>query len=267
MSEDVLTQHIQEILESLKEDAERLEQNVKAAEDRSVTLMALFFKSDEYLEFEFPDWFWMGITELSEQVGYAQHMVLEIENKRAGIPEEIEKGKTNPVAQAPVVVHPTPAVIQQPGGVAGWLGERTRAKSAEKIQKLYLQFQAKQETPKIATEHQVTDILEFGRQLIPEFNRLHLYFQQCLDHLYCYSDDATKRYFHGELRQHLFKLVGIIRSFCRTVAEYRKTILDNVKMELAKGMTEVVTARLLSEAKIPLNEIFAAIRQERPSNF
>lgn len=245
--EELLTITVDGIVDSINKDRLDLEQQVKSAEDKGALLMMLFFKADEYLEFEYPEFFWIGISDLSEQIGHAQHMVLEIENKRKIIVEKIGEKTPTPTQTPQVIVSSTPAVVQRPGGITGWLETRTEAKSAEKIQERWIKAQ-QQGTPQIATERQVTDILDFGRQLIPEFNRLHLYFQQCLDHLHFFNDDETKAFFHGELRQHLLKLIGIIRSFCRTVVEYRKSVLDEIKMELAKSMTQIVVAEALAKA-------------------
>lgn len=269
MSEKLLTEQVQSILDSLEEKEEKLEEAIKDAEDKSGLLLSLFFSEHEYPEFEHPEYFWVGIHELSEQVGHAQFMVLEIENKRKFLVEKVAETKANPVETTPrVVVQSTPAVVQEPGGGFGYLAARTRAGAQKDIIKMQLKAIEQKTTPQIATEKTVLDILDFGRQLIPEFNRVHLYFQQCLDHLHFFNDDETKAFFHGELRTHLNKLTGIIRSFCRTVAEYRKSVLDKIKMELAKGMTAVVTARYTAEGKIPLSEFFKQAREARgPTEF
>jgi len=266
MSEELLAKYTEDIINSIGKDREDLESTVKKAEEKGTALMKLFFKENKYPEFDTPQKMWSGLADLSEQIGHALYMVLEVENKRAGLVKLVEeKGeKTKEKGENPhliTVQTSTQPVVQAPGGLFGYMGQRTQAGATKAIKKMELDYMRQQGPPKIATEQRVLDILEFGRQLIPEFNRIHLYFQQCLDHLHFYDDDELKAFFHGELRTHLSKLTGIIRSFCRTVAEYRKAVLDEVKMALAKGMTEVVVARYIAEGKIPLSELFKEMRE------
>lgn len=250
--EQLLTDTFALIHDAIKKDKKALEGTVKKANKRSKALMTLLFKSEHYVfTKEGSMLFRNALRESSEEIGHALYMVLTIENKRAGLTiNKTEEENKKPVASTTpqVLVQSTPAIPQLPGGASGWLQARTAAKSAEKIQKMLLKAQEKAMTPKIATSEQVIDILEFGRQLIPEFNRIHLYFQQCLDHLHFFGDKETEAFFHGELSTHLNKLVSIIQSFCRTVAEYRKSVLDQSTMELAKGMAEVVVASMMGQA-------------------
>lgn len=259
MSEDLHVGLVKGILNGIDVDRLSLETAVGKAETKGKTLMKLFSAENTYPEFDNPEKFWMSIIDLSEQIGHAQYMVLEIENKRKQLMESLEEKKTNPTAQPSVVVNPP--MVAPPAGVWGYVGARRYASSQEKMQKMAIQAMERSATPQIATEHSVIDILDFGRQLTPEFNRVYNYFQQCLDHLSIFDDDNTKIVFHGELRTHLLKLTTIIRSFCRTVSEYRKSVLDEIKMQLAKSLTEVATAQAIGGGKMSLSDFYRMARE------
>lgn len=245
--EQLLTTTVNRLNDANEKSKKALEDAVKKASDKSKKLMNLLSKDGYYIfTKKGENEFWDALRESSEEVGHALYMVLEIENKRRGIVTPSEAQNKTPTQPPQVLVQSTPAIPQLPGGMGGWFQSRTKAKSEEKIHKMYLKERQEQLKPKITTEQEVIDILEFGRQLIPELNRLQLYFQQCLDHLHVYDDEETKAFFYGELRIHLNKLSTITQSFCRTVAEYRKSVLDQATMELTKGMTEVVVAQMLA---------------------
>ncbi|MHA1834990.1 MAG: hypothetical protein ACTSV7_13510, partial [Candidatus Baldrarchaeia archaeon] len=112
----------------------------------------------------------------------------------------------------------------------------------EKIQKIM-------QTPKISTSRQVTDILEYCRQLIPEFNRIQDYYQRCLDHLYFFNDSNTKEVLKTELRTHLSKICGIIRAFSRTITEYRKELVGERERDTAKAIIALQMAAIQAESR------------------
>lgn len=259
MSEDQLNEIVKGILGDLKEASDKLEDLSKNLQDKSQKLMKLFYGDKKFGIFDEPETFWEALDDLYEDIGYAHDTVLTIEDKRKTLFLEMNKGATsekqNP-SSSPVVVMTQP--LQQAPGFWASRGQVAQAKAQVKIAGLQTQ---RDEIPHIVTSEEAIDILDYGKQLIPEFNRVHIYFQQCLDHLHFFNDDNTKSFFYGELRQHLFKLTGIIRAFCRTSSEQHKRLLLDVKKAMAKGMTEVVVAQWVGSSGTRISEIYKALRQ------
>lgn len=217
---------------SIDQMAGKLDEIPAKAETKTHTLLELLDTPDV---FKNKAAFYNAMNDLSEEVGHAYHTVLAIElaRQRVSPPEpkdllELLSKQAQP--NQPVVLQPT---APQLGVLSGYW----YAKAAKEISKATLQSKQDQNVPQISTSKEVIDILEFGRQLTPEFNRVYTWFQQSLDHLGCGFDDAdTQERFLSELRKHMNKLAGIIRSFCRTITEYRKELYGARKERIATSI-------------------------------
>lgn len=260
MSEDVLTEQTQEIFDSIKNDAEALENSVKEAQKTTRKLTKFFSDPNTFPEFDKPQAFRTALIEQSEHIGNALYVVLAIETKRLGLTKPTEEThKPNPT-QPVVNIQSTPAVVQAPGGLGGYLGVRAQAGAQKEIERM--RIEAQQQQPKITTEQRVTDILAFGRDLIPEaINKTLAWFRHALAQVQLFPDETTKRVLHEDLGTHCNKLSAIIQSFYRTATEYRKSVLDELKMQLLKSVSDVVTARYIGEGKMPLSELFKQMRE------
>jgi len=238
MSEDVAAS-LQKMFADFDSNIEKLEEIPKKALAKTEALLEIFFLADI---FEEPEQYLKAIDDLSEQNGHAYHTVLIIELKRQGI----VKPPSIPLPTNPQVDKSAGQMIIQTqppkgGGLWDYMGTRSYAKVWER----FLKSQSESSTtPQISTAREVIDILEFGRQLIPEFNRIQEYFQKCIDHLYFYDDKDTKERFHSELRKHMSKICGIVRVFCRTIAEYRKELVGDRKQDLGKAIIAMRMAEL-----------------------
>jgi len=262
--EENLLRYVAEVFRDFKATEERLEALPKSAQIKTGELMALFRKGDIFSE-DVAQEFLTGLLELSEEIGHAYQTVLGIELKLKGlmppspsIPFPIQlqgtkgEGGVNP---AQVILQQQPA---QKGGVWDYMSARRWAGALEKWIKTQGEGQV---LPEITTSKEVIDVLEFGRQLIPELNRTIKFFRQSLDHLYFFHDPDTKERFTSELQTHLTKICGIIRSFARTSAEHRIEKVGENRVEVAKGVIGLQIAQFASMGQMTTADFYRALRQ------
>lgn len=259
MSEEVFQEQIKALRESIKSDKRKLEGAVKRAKEKTQELSHFFAKKDDYPEFDNPQNFRDALVELSEEIGNAAYVVLEIENIRVGVSKALEEPKPVTTPSPSVIVSNPSPVVQAPGGIwGGYLGPKAVKGIERDIEKMKLEVQTR--TSKITTEERVTDLLAYGRDLIPEaINRT-------LKGFWAFSAQARlfpakRALLHEDLGIHCTKLCGIIRSFCRTASEYRKKDLTRLEMELAKGMTQAIVARYVGESKLSISDLYRAARE------
>lgn len=250
-------QPILEVFADLDKLAEKLNAIPKSAKGKTAKLLALFEKDKDI--FEQPEKFLQALNELSEEVGHAYHTVLTIELEREKIAKPSTATIPTPLQKQPEV---TPNLIvqtqpQKGGGMWDYMSARKMATVWKKL----LEERQLQDVPQISTSREVIDILDFGRQLIPEFNRVQEYFQQSQDHLYFFNDSETKERFRSELREHLNKIAGIIRTFCKTIAEYRKDLILQHKTEISQGLLAYKMAEYQAFGGMKASEVMKAIRE------
>lgn len=254
--EDTL-QPVLDIFRNFDELAKKLDDIPEQAKTKTDILLDVFFNKEKDI-FEDPQIFLSALNDLSEEVGHAYHTVLAIELKRMGL--------TPPPTPMPIMPKTDKSASQlivqtQPpkgGGFWDFWGTRSYAKVWERYLK---QNAGLPSTPQVTTSKEVVDILEFGRQLIPEFNRVQEYFQHCIEHLSFFNDKDTKERFHSELRKHMNKLSGIIRVFSRTSAEYRKELIGERKRDIAKMIIGLNMMAMSSEQGIPGDKMARAINE------
>lgn len=239
---------VKEIVDSFKDDRKKLADIPKNTMEAAEKLGEFFAHSNVFPEFDDPQKFRSALTEVAKFAGDGAYVALDVENKRLGIQKRyttIQKQKSTEGVNPSFIG--TPAVVQQPGGLFGWLGQRTVAKSQKDVQKLWADLQERAGRSDITTEQRVSDILAFGRDLIPEFVNFTLNnFHKVLCLLRLYTDEETKWWWHQDLGVHMNKLIAIVSAFSVTVMRYRESELNDVKLETFRGITQVVAATALS---------------------
>jgi len=254
---DVLSP-IREVFQDFDKLIDKLDKIPKTAETKTNELLKLFFDKGKDI-FKDPQLFLEKLNNLSEEVGHAQHIVLAIELARQRItPQQVENVA---VPQAPTPGQPitiNTSAPQQLGVLSGmWYAKAEIAKA-----KAIIEASRRGEvTPQITATKEVIDILDFGRQLPREFNRVQDWFQQSIDHLTIYDDDETHERLLSDLRKHINKLAGIIRAFCRTVAEYRKDALSEGKKDIAESIVAMKMAEYRSLGGMQMKDIYKAMRE------
>ena len=229
------------LFEEFDKHAAVLDKIPEDAKTKTNNLLKLF-ETDIFKDGAVQTAFLTALNDLSEEVGHAYHTVLAIELARTQ-------------AQPPKMESLMPTIPQQQGQSPinistqtpslGWLsglwyykGEKEKAQALKAIAEA-----RRSDVPQISTSKEVIDILDFGRQLIPEFNRVQEFYQKAVDTVYFFSDQQTKERLQGHLRMHLNKLADIIRAFCRTIAEYRKELIGDRKRDVAKAILALKMAQ------------------------
>lgn len=260
-----VTNQITVLFEDFNKLIDKLDEIPKSAETKTKALLDLFFDDkeddDEEGVFGAPQKFLEAINNLSEEIGYAYHTVLAIELARQKITVEKPSDITNLLSKPQATGQPISITTSTPQ-LGFWGLWHYKAEKA-KAQAIRESSQRGVGEPQISTSKEVFDILEFGRQLIPEFNRIQEYYQKCIDHLYFFNDKETRERFHSELSKHLNKMSGIIRTFCRTITEYRKEVIGEHKRDVAKAAIALQMAEAQARGAAGLSEWFRAAREAR----
>lgn len=241
---------VSETFQSLDSTLKSLDTIPTNAEKKTAILLDLLKLRDILFTQQNQAKFLIAINNLSEEIGHAYHTVLAIELVREKVKPESPSFMPPQIMQQGQQEKPSPQVLvqsapQKGGGLWDFMGTRRMAKAMENI---YL-AQKQEMPPQIGTSKQVIDILDFGRQLIPEFNRVQKFFRGCIDHLYFFDDVETKERFWMELNEHLNKLAGIIRAFTRTITEYRKELVSDRKAEIAKAALALQMAQAMTQGR------------------
>jgi hypothetical protein len=250
-------QPVAQIFRDFDTAARQLESIPNRAKQKTTKMLKLF---DDTNYLEKPSLFLEILQDLSEEVGHGLHTILVIELARGNIKTadfmntlaniESKRGTT---ASQPLVIQPTAPQLGVISGYWYYKAAKEIAKGSQKNGEQLLQ-------PQLTTGRQVVDILEFGRQLIPEFNKVQEEFQKRLDHLYFFNDPDTIERIHSELRMHMNKLAGIIRAFCRTIAEYRKEMGQLRKADVAKALLAMRMAEVQALGGLRMSDLMREIR-------
>ena len=253
MAENQLLEYVNTIFKDFEEGMSKLETIPNKAATDTTTLLDLFFDTEKDV-FDKPQDFLKALDSLSEEIGHAYHMVQAIELKRLGL----EKPPPMPTLPTPSKEAPSPSQVivqgqpQTAGGFWNYMGTRQLAAAWKR----YLDRQDGLLKPEITTGREVVDFSEFGRQLIPEFNEVQDNFQQCIDHIYFFDDKSTRERLRSDLRTHLSKLCGIIRAFCRTIAEYRKELIGERKLAAAQSIMSLQMAEYQALGGISKSDLY-----------
>lgn len=220
---------------------------------KAATAVSLLWKVMQGDIFALPRLFYETLDELSDVEGFVQQTVLEIELQRERIRnprtliEETQKqdkiAETMKVPQQVFVQTATEPVKSSPGWT-GYLSERLR------MGVLRDALQKNSMSPVITTPQKVSDVLDYGRDITREYNKLVDYFRGCLAHLKVYPNNLeTKDFFFEEIRAYLVKLSNIIKSFSRAITEYRKELVGEREEAYGRALTMLEQAKYMADAQ------------------
>jgi hypothetical protein len=239
---------ISDTFRSFDKQIEKLDKIPKQANQKGSAVLALMFSDiDIFAGHEGQLKFINCLKELSEEVGQAFDTILEIEfSKQRGSSEQTVIMPMPSVGQS--VEKPNPSVILQSqppkgGGWADYFGVRRWSGTMEKI---FANKQTSQSQGPQSTTSRVIDILDYGRELVSEYNLTLDFYSRAIDHLYFFHDSDTYERQHKQLAIHLTKIVNIICSFSRAIVEYRKERFGDRKVGVAAGAMWLEAAKAQS---------------------
>lgn len=250
---------VQRLLESIDADKQKLDGELGKIEGKVTDIEKLVYAEIKDggvpLEFAESDKLLVLIDDLSNAVGYALQLVLEMERKVEPLHMESlgeEEKKPSPPPQPVIVQAGSNPKPEKKGFWSSLLGGYYDYKTL----KLQLEMQQKTEQqPTITQSQEVKDVLQFGRQIIPTLNEIKTWFKGCKCRLYFFQDKSLYYYYHVELQSYLSKVIGIIRSFAKSCMEYRKKELDRLKIELGKAIAQIAQAEAFAAGQKQVIEI------------
>lgn len=273
MAEEGEVDAVMALFQDFDEAIKKLDEIPTSAQRKTEDLLAFFDAENIFAEGKRGK-FQKKLSALTEEVGHAYHTVLAIELARQGLESNIDKdfvsqmlgmGAGNARSNNPqVVVQPSLPPAPQLGVLSGFHYKGAVKELAKAYVKVHGKDDGYNDKPQIATSKEVIDILEFGRQLIPEFNAVQEFYQRSVDHVYFFHDKETLDRLTSEIKKHLSKLAGIIRSFCRTIAEYRKDQQQDRKSDVGKAILALQMAKYEAVGNTSIAEMLQAIRKGSP---
>lgn len=242
-------QIITRTFESLDKQINALDKIPIQANEKGDAILALMFSEEDIFSLKGQLKFINCLRPISEMVGHAFDTILEIELTK-------QRGKSEspmlPMPQIPTqqVDRPSPQILlqqgpQKGGGWADYFGVRRWSSTMEKI---FATQQNQINQPQSATS-KVIDILDYGRELVSQFNLTLDFYSRGIDHLYFFNDKDTHERQHKQLAMHLTKIVNIICSFSRTIVEYRKDRFGDRKASVASGILYLEAARAMGQGR------------------
>jgi hypothetical protein len=234
---------ISETFTSLDKQIAELDLIPAKAETKGKAILTLMFSDEDvFSKHDGQLKFINCLRDLSEEVGHAFETILEIELSKQRVKSETpiimpmpQAGQQMQTPNPQVMVNSTPP---KGGGWADYFGVRRWSTTMERIFKQQNQAQG----PQSATSN-VIDILDYGRELVSQFNLTLDFYSRGIDHLYFFNDADTHERQHKQLAMHLTKIVNIICSFSRTIVEYRKERFGDRKAAVASGVLYLEAAK------------------------
>jgi hypothetical protein len=248
-------------IEDLKAQAKALDETVKSVTDivyEPVKIDESTKKPIKPAEFEKPREFREKLDGLHGYLGQALDYVVRLEKQRSTVfqdadqselPSDREQQRLSQ-SQSPVQMtfHTGPAapnneVEQKPQriGVFAWDLERRKMK----IQENQLAAEQGQAQPVVATT-KILDVVEFGRQLQPAFNKIKEWFVGTLAELRFFPDAHIYYVRHEELATYFGETVGALVTFVTARFEYRRSLLEGRKLGLVRAMAKIAEAQSLA---------------------
>lgn len=252
ISEDV----VNVIFKQFEADVQYLKTIPDTTKTKTQLLLKILYEEDV---FEKAYEFLTGLDELSEEVGHAAATVLLIELARQRLsPDSAQQymsmfrdmAGSRASASQPVVIQPN---APQLGVLSGYW----YYKAAKEIGKSALEAKQPVST-QITTEKEVVDILEWGRQLLPNFNLLREVFETDVKAVKrCgFNDPTTIENLKSELRLFVTNLIGVIRTFSRTAAEYRVDAVGDRRRDIARAVISLQMARYTAMGGLTKHDLF-----------
>jgi len=238
------TQIISEVYRSLDKQIEKLDELPSIAQTKTSDLLRLLFsKADIFRDPPRMLEFIVLSSSLSMEIGLAFQTVLEVELAKEHVNNNSQTVMPMPQPMMQQVERPNPNVIVQStppkgGGWADYFGVRRWATAIEKI----YQNQPAQQQPAITTS-KVMKVLEYGQELLAEWNNTFDFYEKGIDGLNIFGDPETFERQHKLLTFHLVKLCNIICVFSKTIAEYRMERFGDRKVGVTAGLMWLEAAK------------------------
>jgi len=131
---------------------------------------------------------------------------------------------------------PTTPSVQKPGFWWAY-AERKKAEVWAKVEFEKMKGQT------VVTTKQVVDIVQFGRQLIPAFNKVKKWIPSALALIRQFKNDSLYFMLHEEIGTYLSQTLGSLVSFVGACIEYRKNLLEGRKLGMARAIAKIAEAQ------------------------
>jgi len=242
-----------EQIEDLKTEAENLNKAVN--EVTSIIYAPITFdettkKPIKPGEFEDPENFRNKLDALHVYLGKSLDYVVRLEKQRGTIFQEQEsesERKETPSSPVSVTFAPPqsqpPTVPSEPEkfGLFRYLDR----KEERKFQEQQLEIQQSQQQPIVATT-KIVDVVEFGRQLQPAFNKIKKWLTGTLAEIRHFPDKHIYVVRHEELAMYFGQTVGALVTFVSARIEYRRTLIEGRKLALIRNIARIAEAQSLT---------------------
>lgn len=188
---------------------------------------------------------------LYQYLGEALDYVVRLEKQRGTVfqeeqqseePKELPPSPVNLTFTQPAVPQ-APTAEQQPQrfGFFAWRDAVDKRKQAERLQE---QLNSAQQ-PVVATT-KIVDVVEFGRQLQPAFNKIKVWLAGSLAQVRQYQNEHIYTVLHEELATYFGQTVGALITFVNARIEYRRSLIEGRKLALVRSMARIAEARSMA---------------------
>ncbi len=183
---------------------------------------------------------------LADPHGNAYKLVLDKEQERQTIQAQAIMMGAKPTPQnTPVIVNPstttTVPIINKQSAWSNMFG--LTPVLMEMVRK-------KQEAnePQVASEKEILDALQLGKQLLALMNKLWTWLKQCYARELVMPSEMRWEYYHLTLQAFIRKITEITRTFARTNTEYKKeTIVERLAM-MFEAMSKMAQSTLMAQS-------------------
>lgn len=206
-----------------------------------------------------PQKFRMLLANLSKGLGKAIDYVVRVEKARkklgeylpydevlaqtiatSGEPAEERQPKE---PQTPVNVNVSSTPQSTPVVKPGFFWARAEIKKAQIWAEIERMRMAEQP---IVTTKKITDVVEFGRQLLPAINKLKRRIPGAVAHIKVFKNDQLYFLLHEEFATYCDQVFGALVAFVGACIEYRKNLLQGRKLGMARAIARIAEAQSYS---------------------
>jgi hypothetical protein len=204
-------------------------------------------------EFSDPETFRNKLDGLYQYLGEALDYVVRLEKQRGMVfqeeqhEQEVERKEALP---SPVNVTFSPPAVSQPlpvdqqkqrFGLFALLDNMAARKYNEKL----IEQQNSVQQPIVATT-KIVDVVEFGRQLQPAFNKIKVWLFGSLAQIRHYQNEHIYIVLHEELATYFGETIGALITFVNARVEYRRSLIEGRKLALVRAMARIAEARSMA---------------------
>lgn len=203
-----------------------------------------------------PKEFMLLLDSLSVALGDAVDYVLRVEKTRRQIeylpydellaevrPQDEESApRGRPQSPINVTVAQPPASATPPTSqpYQGYWASRAEIQKAKIWAEVQKQKMKKSET--VVTTQQITDIVQFGRQLLPAFNAIKQRIPGAVAHVECFNNDNVCFLLHEEIKTFTSQTLEALVAFVTACKRYRKNLLEGRKLGMARAIAKIAEA-------------------------